>query len=50
MSSDNSTIRKEGETLTLLTEEGDGIGKRIIHVTRKFSEPRLVMKGEDIEG
>lgn len=32
--------------MTTLTEEGDGIiGRRIVYVARKISEPRLVMKG-----
>jgi len=32
--------------MTVLTEEGDGIiGKRIVYVARKFSGPRLIMKG-----
>ncbi len=31
--------------MTVLTEEGDGIiGKRIVYIARKVSEPRLVMK------
>jgi len=37
---------KEGESMTILTEEGDGmVGKRIVYVARKVSGPRLVMKG-----
>ena len=32
--------------MTILTEEGDGIvSKRIVHIARKISGPRLVMKG-----
>jgi len=31
--------------MTVLTEEGDGIiGKRIVYIARKVSEPRLILK------
>jgi len=31
--------------MTTLTKEGDGIiGKRIVYIARKVSEPRLIMK------
>lgn len=39
-------MHKEGESMTILTEEGNGIvGKRIVYVARKVSGPRLIMKG-----
>lgn len=39
------------DTLTVLTQEGDGIaGKRIVYIARKITEPRLIAKSRRHRG